>query len=398
MAASTRAGSRVIFTGYRNSSEEIAAYSNGEFSTVAKANFNVQRGFTGLSAISSSATRTTFVGTTARGVGIYVHSADAPLATVIESGSAGFTSVDYPSIDAAGHVAFQAIRNGTAGIYAVREAGGAVVPVYTASQVLPGSGGEKMACLENPSINDAVVVFFGSTCNGVSVSSALRNRERMFRTRQVTEHAIHDMETHLDAGIFLADLRDSFALAREEPPREGFEPKLTAVANFKTAVPGAASGVTFTGFSNPSVGEALVAFVGSTSAGELGVYTYDIATRELTLVADTTTKVPGESHTFSDFPYPPSVSGRTCVFYAVASGLASGVYAKIGAAGSIASLVTMADKAPSGEAFVFIGSGARASDATAAAFYGVTNSLNGIYTVPLPQQRWQNGFSSQLQV
>jgi len=60
--------------------------------------------------------------------------------------------------------------------------------------------------------------------------------------------------------------------------------------------------------------------------------------------------------------------------------------------------VTMADKAPSGEAFVFIGSGARASDATAAAFYGVTKSLNGIYTAPLPQQKRRTDSPRQIQV
>ena len=106
----------------------------------------------------------------------------------------------------------------------------------------------------------------------------------MYRTRRVTEHAIHDTAVHLDAGIFLADLRNSFGVSAASADAA---PKLTTVANFQSAVPGAPSGVTFTGFSNPSVSDALVAFVGSTSAGELGVYAYDIATGELALVADT---------------------------------------------------------------------------------------------------------------
>jgi len=201
----------------------------------------------------------------------------------------------------------------------------------------------------------------------------------------VSEHALHDEAANLDAGIFLADLESDLAVARRTPSSTTTAigaSKLVTVANFQTAVPGAASGVFFTAFSDPSVSDALVAFVGSTSAGELGVYSYDIATRQLSRVVDTTTSVPGGADgTFSDFPYIPSVVGQVCVFYAAAGGSASGIYAKKSATGSLSALVTMADNAPSGKAFSFIGTSGRASDGTVATFYGVVGSSNGIYTV-----------------
>jgi len=298
-----------------------------------------------------------------------------------------FSGVNFPTIDAAGHVAFQASLGGVAGVFAARGAGSPIVSVYSASEPVPGGGGEMMACLDNPSISNAIVAFFGSSCNGApSASTSVRDHERMFRTRLASDHAVHDQSTHLDAGIFMTNLHDVFTAPPGPTSRNVTlsvgASKLLTVANFQTEVPGASAGVTFSGFSNPSVGDALIAFVGSTSAGELGVYTFDIATRKLSLVADTTTKVPGGAGlTFSDFPYQPAVVEETGVFYAASGGLTSGVYAMT--LGTLRPLATMADRAPSGEMFSFIGAGARSSDGTLATFYGVAGSSSGIYSVAL---------------
>jgi hypothetical protein len=262
---------RVTFSGYGGtSSEEIASYSlsSGRLSSLVKATSGAKHGYTSFGAPSSAGSHTAFLGLSAAATGIYVYTEGAatPLKTVAENGKAGLADLDvscsepehmrpiqlaspralsrlcsphcgldspaspqcrcssapipspsylpqFPSVDAAGHVAFQATRAGVAGIFAAvwqaSSPGGPIVQVYNASQSLPGSHGEKMVCLSNPSINNAVVAFFGSSCNGASSSPnmALREREKMYRTRRVSEHALHDEAANLDAGIFLAGMQ-----------------------------------------------------------------------------------------------------------------------------------------------------------------------------------------------
>ena len=50
------------------------------------------------------------------------------------------------------------------------------------------------------------------------------------------------------------------------------------------------------------IGEDLVVFIASTTAGTMGVYAYTMSTRALGLIANTNTPVPGGSGTFTDFP------------------------------------------------------------------------------------------------
>ena len=308
--------------------------------------------------------------------------------TIAKVGSDGFHEVQNPSLER-DNVAFGGIRGDTrrdavAGIYVSPGDTREVHTLVNASRAQPGSKG-KLTCLQNPAISKAgFVAFFGSDC-----PSASRRQDddgtRMYRTRPRREHALHLYDKTSEgftvtAGIYLAQLPAS---GGAYPPAG--EASLTVVADSFSTVPGK-PGVSFEAFTSPVASEKMVAFVGATSDGALGVYTYDLSTPgSLRRIADTGTAVPGGSGgTFSDFPYPPSVAGTTVVFYAAAGGTASGLYAHTRSDAGVSTLkklVTMGDTL-NGESIAFLGAGAASSDATTAAFYAVTQT-NGVYTVKI---------------
>ena len=132
-----------------------------------------------------------------------------------------------------------------------------------------------MVCLSNPSLGLESVVFFGSSCNG----GASSQHERMFRSRLMSVHALNDPDSNLEAGIFLMSTAASG------------NAEVIVVADTRTQVPG--KGATkFSAFSNPVAGDTSVVFVGLTTTGSLGVYSYSLKTHAIELVVDDNTPIP----------------------------------------------------------------------------------------------------------
>ena len=66
---------------------------------------------------------------------------------------------------------------------------------------------------------------------------------------------------------------------------------MRVVADTRTQVPGKGT-ATFSAFSNPVAGDASIVFVGLTTTGSLGVYSYSLKTHAIELVVDDNTPVP----------------------------------------------------------------------------------------------------------
>ena len=378
-------GDHIMFSAYGNVGESLVQVRGSKLMTVASS--EPQEKFTSVQSPTSTSQAVAFVGATpSSSSGLYLTS--YPFASIksIASAGSGFADVASPSLER-DNVAFTATHVGLAGIFAARATtteGSAKLAVHTlvnVSREQPhqrGASVAKLRCLMDPSISRAnVVAFFGSDCR----TAERGDPSRMYRTQRLSDHALHGdpADASVVGGIYLAHLPAAGAAW----PAAG-EAALTVVADSTMAAPGS-SKTTFVAFSSPVVSEALVAFVASTSDGALGVFTYDLADQSLRKICDTQTKVPGGGGRFSDFPYPPSVAGRTTVFYAAAGGATSGLFAHTHSSRSdgaaLRKLVTMGD-AINGEAISFLGAGAASSDASTAAFYAVT-TVAGIYSVPI---------------
>jgi hypothetical protein len=361
---------------------------------------------TGLSKATSNGVGTAFVGQTAKtSYGIYLVPAEGgDMWTVAEAGKADFTYVTSPALEGL-NVAFAGTRGGLDGIfYAANNAAPHTLVNASRPQPHASSKGATLRCLEEPSVSSAgVVAFFGSDCASSGKPAGgprppMRDVDRMYRSRRVSEHAIRTTEEGVVAGIYLATLPTKGAAW----PAAG-EAALLLVADYNTEAP-TSSGATFVGFSKPVAGDETIGFIGATSDGQLGVFTYSLTDQKLSKVVDTTSAVPGTSGTlFSDFPYAPSVHGKTTVFYAQAGSTASGLYAQtlsshglsnhsskpsstsVGAGSQpephLSALITMGDTLGD-EQIAFIGAGSAATDGTSVAFYAVT-STNGIYVAPI---------------
>jgi len=191
----------------------------------------------------------------------------------------------------------------------------------------------------------------------------------MFGTMLSRDHCLKNLgSANLADGIFLARLSSSG------------KPQLEVVAaTIGTSVPGATqAGETFEDFSAAEMGQDLVVFVASTSAGTMGIYAYTMSTRTLGLIAKTNTPVPGGSGTFTDFPQTPSVHETSVAFYASAGGSSTGIYVRTPTGTQVEAVVTQASEI-NGEAISYIGFGGNSFDGETVAFYAVT-STNGIYT------------------
>jgi hypothetical protein len=383
-------GDQVFFTAYgAGSNSSLVQAANGKLVTVASTAGST---FTSLSSPAASEQYVAFVGQAASHPAQSIYVSRSPFKgfeAVATVGADDFEAVTDPSIDQSS-VAWGGERGGLAGIFArvdqgTAPSGPAVHTLVNASRAQPHRAGAVLRCIEDPSISSAgFVAFFASSCTSLPRSAAEHRPGRMYRTRPRGEHALHlDDDPTVGAGIYLAHVPTD----HEAWPARG-EARLTVAADFTTHVPGSSS-ATFVAFSSPVASASLVAFVGSTSDGQLGVFTYDLANGALAKVADTETSVPGAAGaTFADFPYAPSVRTSAdgmvhVVFYGAAGGSASGLYAyaRSSEGAALRKLVTMGDTL-GGETIAFLGAGAASSDATTAAFYAVTNT-NGIYTVPL---------------
>jgi len=85
---------------------------------------------------------------------------------------------------------------------------------------------------------------------------------------------------------------------------------------------------TFTGFSDPSFDGKVVSFVAATNGGRRGIWAYSIPEKQLSLVADVNTIIPGTSIRFGAFPQVPAIDFGVIVFYATVGGASksTGIY------------------------------------------------------------------------
>lgn len=289
-----------------------------------------------------------------------------------------FSTLNYPAIDKSGAVVFtgtQSSSKSPKGMWYTPQPTQAPDLIVSAEQLMPGAPGKagaRFTCIGSTAISGTAVAFFGSTCDGTDA----RARDRMFGTVRAADHCLKNLgKSNLADGIFLARLSSS----------PGSQPQVEVVAStIGTPVPGATqAGETFSDFSSAEIGEDMVVFVATTSAGTMGVYAYTMSSRSLGLIANTNTPVPGGTGNFSDFPQTPSVHETSVAFYASAGGSASGVYLRTPSGTQVEAVVTQASQI-NGEAITYIGFGGNAFDGETVAFYAVT-STNGIYTVSVGQ-------------
>ncbi len=116
---------------------------------------------------------------------------------------------------------------------------------------------------------------------------------------------------------------------------------LTPVADTTNAIPNG-SGNFFSFGQTPAVSGSAVAFVGSGSGGQAGVYAGTVGGGPLARVADATTAIPGGSGTFTGFSVV-DVSGPAVTFVGTGSGGQSGVYFEAAAGGALTKLLAVGD-------------------------------------------------------
>jgi len=171
--------------------------------------------------------------------------------------------------------------------------------------------------------------------------------------------------------------------------------KMTIVADSSTRVPGASASEKFVGFSDPTIShEGTAAFVAMTSAGEkvIGVASPDQPLSIAASTSDPTTR-------FSDLPFVPSIDGNgTVLFYGRAEDDHAGVYlaSRSDSNNSWAHTaeLTLADKVE-GQSLVYIGFGCGAFNhetGTFAAYLVLSNDVEGIWT--FSSKALQGSFSS----
>jgi len=148
---------------------------------------------------------------------------------------------------------------------------------------------------------------------------------------------------------------------------------LNLVVDKNTAIPGGTG--TFSSLKSPSIDGGDIAFAGSGSGGQGGVYT-DIG--GLHAVADTSTAIPGGTGTFSGIDGTISLDGGNVAFNGQGSGGQRGVYTDIGGLHAVADTST----AIPGGTGTFISFGSPSLDGGNVAFTGSSGSggQGGIYT------------------
>jgi len=198
-------------------------------------------------------------------------------ATPIPGGTGTFLNfLGAPSLSA-GNVAFVATGSGDqAGVY-VSNPGAPIVPVADTGTAIPGGVGNFVSWPPSPIISGENVVFVGNGSGG-------------------------------QAGVY--------ALYPPSP--------IIPVADTSTAIPGGVGN--FVSYPPvPAISGENVAFIGTGSGGQVGVYVLH-PPGPIMPVADTSTAIPGGVGTFVSWPPGPLISGETVAFIGSGSGGQIGVY------------------------------------------------------------------------
>jgi sugar lactone lactonase YvrE len=303
--------------------------------------FAAQPGEDNISTVASNGTATTFgAGLNnprylAFNTGPIVATHVANLATAIPGGTGNFTSFPKTPSLSGDNVAF--LGTGSLGAQGVYARIGAISPpqlVADTNTAIPNGIGNFTSFPSAPSISSDSVAFIGT---GTGVAQ----------------------------GVYAK-------IGAISPPQR--------IADTSTAIPGGTGN--FTSFIPvdpiaPAISGSNVAFFGAGSGGQLGIYAKYGAISPPQVVADTNTAIPSGTGNFTSFPSAPSISSDSIAFVGAGSGVAQGVYAKIGAisppqriadtntaipggTGNFTSFIPQEPTAPaiSGDAIAFWGAGA----------------------------------------
>jgi hypothetical protein len=223
--------------------------------------------------------------------------------------------------------------NRVVGVFTSTTAGGAPVRIVDSSATMPGQGFVFDKAFAGPSVSGSVVAFAG--------------------THNATSYA----------AVYTANA-DGTGLA--------------AVADTNTLIPGGSTA--FRQFGNPAVSGPTVAFEGRNISSD-GVYTAPVGGGSLARVADRSTAIPGGSGTFQDFG-DPAISGSVLAFTGTGSGAQKGLYAIDTNGGALSKVIAVGDTLD-GRTVSDVIFGGQGLDGTTLVFEAdFTDSTSGVYAVP----------------
>lgn len=162
--------------------------------------------------------------------------------------------------------------------------------------------------------------------------------------------------------------------------RFGSQPPPIKIADLNTAIPGGAGNFSSFGDSaqpgDPCVDSGNVAFYGTGSGGQAGVYAW--INNALVRVMDTSTAIPGGSGNFAAAPTDPCISGGNVTFRGEGAGGQQGIYGRIN--GSLVRIADSTTVIPGGTGNFTFGPGDPCISGDAVAFVGLgSTGQQGVY-------------------
>ena len=305
--------------------------------------------------------------------------------TLIPNGSGGFNSFGTPSISAT-TVAFTGFGSSAQqGIYAGTSTATLAVVANKSTTIDGGTG--TFTGFSNPSISGTTVAFVGqgtSSQEGVYTGTAGGTPGRVASTATLIPGGSGNFTNFRPSGTPAPSISGTTAAfvglgSGQSGVYAGTSGNNPAkVANTSTAIPDGSGN--FTGFGSfgtaaPSISGTSVAFLGTGSSSQSGIYIGTTAGGTPATVADTDTAVVGGSGNFTDFRNP-SLSGTTVAFVGLGSGQ-SGVYT--GTAGGTPVVVANTSTAIPGGSGNFTSFGIPTLSGTTVAFDASGSGQTGIY-------------------
>jgi hypothetical protein len=294
-------------------------------------------------------------------------------------------------------VAFGGTGATTNGVYTATTSGGSLTRVADTTTMFPGGSGPQPYFYSDPMVSGSTVVFFGQHTNGLptlGIYSAPAAGGAITKVADNGSAIPNGTGTFTDiAFATVSGTNVAFYGSRLGNNQEGIYAgtttggALTRVADRNTPIPNGTG--TFAGFgTTPAISGTLVAFQGQSSAGQHGIYTGTTGGGPLTRIADTSTHIPGGVGNFGDFNPNPGVSGSLVAFLGTGSGTQLGIYYEDTSGGAVAKLIAVGDPLD-GRTVSGLQFGRGGLDATAFTFEAdFTNGTSGVYyaqITPVPE-------------
>jgi hypothetical protein len=330
-------GGDVAFWGFGSGGQSGIYVGDGTLAKIADENTAIPDGtgnfITFSSLISISGGDVAFWGEGSSGqVGIYVGNGTlatvADLNTAIPDGMGNFIDFGFAPSISGGDVAFRG--NGSGGQTGIYVGNGTLATVADLNTAIPDGMGNFIN-FTGPSISGGDVAFFGNGSGGQS-------------------------------GIYVGD------------------GTLAKVADENTAIPDGTGNFISVGFT-PSISGGDVAFRGTGSGGQQGIYVGD---GTLATVADLNTAIPGGTGNFLSFSSPLSTFGGDVAFRGFGSGGQTGIYAEIN---GVLDVIIDNNDTLDGKAVAFLSLGTRGLDGQNIAFFATfADGSEGLYIGrPVPE-------------